>query len=83
MIMITSLRKKHVSRAAAYYQRCRHFIASGHKSVCILGCRVCDGFRRYADVLKFYSLRDSADTNRREIIIDLISTHIIRRGILR
>lgn len=69
MIMITSLRKKHVSRAAAYYQRCRHFIASGHKPVCIHGCRVCDGFRRYAEVMKFYSLRDSTTRPERKLNI--------------
>lgn len=59
LVTITSLRKKHISRAAAYFQRCRHFVAAGHRPVCVVGCRVCDGSRRFLELMKFYSLRDS------------------------
>ena len=61
-----SLRKIHLSRAEAYYQRCRHYVTAGHKPVCVVGCRVCDGARRFQELLKFYSLRDSSTRPERE-----------------
>lgn len=63
---VTSLRKKHLSHADAYYQRCRHYVAAGQRPVCVRGCKVCDGSRRYAELLKFYALRDSSSRPERE-----------------
>ena len=66
LITIISLRKKHLSRADAYFRRCRHYIAAGHKSICVVGCRICDGSKRYSELLHFYSLRDSASRPERK-----------------
>ena len=66
LVMITSLRKIKSSQADAYYQRCRHFIAAGHRPVCTVGCRVCDGSRRFLELLKFYSLRESSSRPERK-----------------
>ena len=59
LVTYGSLRKVHLSRAAAYFQRCRHYVSAGHKPACIVGCRVCDGARRFGELLKFYALRDA------------------------
>lgn len=64
--MINALRKKNLSRADAYFQRCRHYTAAGQRPVCVAGCKVCDGSRRYAELLKFYSKRDSSTRPERE-----------------
>ena len=64
-----SLRKIHLSRSEAYYQRCRHYVSAGHKPICIVGCRVCDGARCYGELLKFYALRDSSTRPERESYI--------------
>ena len=67
LITISSLRKKQLSRAEAYFQRCRHFVASGQRPVCTVGCKVCDGSRRFAELLKFYSLRGSSTRPERKL----------------
>ena len=66
MVTITSLHKQNLSRTDAYFRRCRHYIAAGHKPVCLVGCRVCDGSRRFNELLKFYSLRDSSSRPERK-----------------
>ena len=52
------LRKQKQGEADAYFQRCSHYIAAGHVPTCLGRCRVCDGVKRYVELLKFYAQRD-------------------------
>ena len=58
-MLISSLRKKCLSRTEAFFKKCQFFLAAGSNPTCLIACRVCDGARRFRDVLKFYGLRDS------------------------
>ena len=66
MMTLTYLRKQKQGLADAFFRQCRHYIASGSVPVCELACRVCDGAKRFASVLKFYSMRNKIDRPERK-----------------
>ena len=67
LFTLSALRKRNLSRTDAHFKRCPHFIASGYQPVCIVGCRVCDGVRRFHELLRFYSKRDSSTRPERKL----------------
>ena len=65
-MLLNYLRKHKQGEAEAYFRRCRHYVAAGHIPVCLSRCRVCEGARRFIELLKFYAQRDQISRPERE-----------------
>ena len=63
---LSYLRKMKLAQTSAYFKRCQSYVQSGYTATCSYGCKVCEGSRRYAALLKFFSLRDREDRPERE-----------------
>ena len=68
MHSIGALRKCKSSEIDGYFRGCAHFVAAGRIPVCQANCRVCEGCRRFVEVLKFYAKRDRTDRPERKCI---------------
>ena len=68
-MVLAYLRKVKLAQTSAYFKRCQSFVQSGYNATCEFGCRVCDGSRRYAALLKFFSLRDREDRPERKFVL--------------
>ena len=69
LVLISSLRKRYLSRTDAFFKKCQFFIAAGSDPVCQLPCRVCDSTRRFREVLRFYGLRDKENRPERKLLV--------------
>ena len=58
LTVISTLRKLKLHEAEGYLRRCPLFVSAGFVPSCELPCKVCDGGRRLASLLKFFAKRD-------------------------
>ena len=63
---IGMLRKQKLNEIEGHLRRCPVFVSAGFRPACEVACKICDGFKRLAEVLKFYSLRDRSDRPERK-----------------
>ena len=61
LAVIGTLRKQKLNEVEGYLRRCPNFVSSGFRPACSVACKICDGFRRLAEITKFFSLRDRMD----------------------
>ena len=66
LMIMSYLRKSKLSQTSAYFKRCQSFVQSGYVASCSHSCRVCDGSRRYSELLKFFALRNQDDRPERK-----------------
>ena len=67
LMLLSYVRKQKLSDVSAFFRRCSAFVAAGHSAVCSRGCRVCETFRRYEELLAFYAQRNSESRPERKL----------------
>ena len=63
---LSCLRKHKLSEIDAYFKKCPRFVSSGRLALCSRGCRICEGHRRFQDLMKFFELRNSVSRPERK-----------------
>ena len=66
LTVLGTLRKQKLNEIEGYLRRCPNFVSSGFRPACEAACKICDGFRRLAEITKFFNLRDRMDRPERE-----------------
>ena len=69
LTVIGTLRKQKLNEIEGYLRRCPNFVSSGFRPSCDSACKICDGFRRLAGVIKFFNLRDRMDRPERKLLL--------------